>query len=645
MQSVTEPEGKTTTYSYDMAGNRARKEVSNPGSAPIVTEYTYNVSNQLMKQHTSDGTVTEYTYDANGNLIYEETEFEESTGFEEVTRAVTGSAIDVSVSAVTGSAIRYTYDAFNRLTEYSSGDISVEYSYNAEDYRIGKRVVDTNGVEVIQYFYEGDHVLFETDGSGSITAYNLYGNHLISRSVQGEQYYYLYNAHGDVVMLMDADSGAVAATYRYDAFGNLLQQTGYADNNITYAGYQYDEETGLYYLNARYYNSNTGRFLTEDTYRGRQQDPLSLHRYTYCHNNPLIYWDPTGHAAKKYKEDYFYSVTTGQRHPKCEIGSAGSYVYQMERMLEYAGYHTGDSEDSIFDGNTLNAVRLFQRDNNLNVTGIVEQKAWAYLQIQPELKKLENRYNCNSISKEEYEERVFGLKLMADRVPYKYDDRSLEVLQYKMLECYAYGVVAGSSMIELATMMLTLGASETMGDAADLILDLPTAIVNPTPDTIGSVAFDAACLLLPDGPLNYADEVDDIADLGKRAGKSSAGVLDNANFAQKTFGNTFSAKGREIYSNLVGEPINTIDDLVNAIKSGKVNVADLSVEYIVRDGNTLILNTRTSQALTQAGIPRSQWNAIDRTGIDLYEEMLSGQLSRNKLTSEGISTVRPSGGK
>ena len=122
-------------------------------------------------------------------------------------------------------------------------------------------------------------------------------------------------------------------------------------------------------------------------------------------------------------------------------------------------------------------------------------------------------------------------------------------------------------------------------------------------------------------------------------------VLDNANYAQKTYSNTFSAEGRKIYSDLAGEPINTIDDLVNAINFGKVNVADLPVEYIVRDGNTLILNTRTSQVLTQAGISRSQWNAIDRTGEALFEELLTEQLSRNKLTAEGISTVRSSGGQ
>ncbi len=145
-------------------------------------------------------------------------------------------------------------------------------------------------------------------------------------------------------------------------------------------------------------------------------------------------------------------------------------------------------------------------------------------------------------------------------------------------------------------------------------------------------------------------KIDDVLHLNNRGyfdfrkgGTSS--VLENANYAQKTYSNTFSPEGIKKYSDLAGEPINTIDDLVSAINNGKINVSDLPIEYIMRDGNTLILNTRTSQALTQAGIPRSQWVAIDRTGNQLFEQLLDGQLSRNKLTSEGISTVRPGGKK
>lgn len=69
------------------------------------------------------------------------------------------------------------------------------------------------------------------------------------------------------------------------------------DNAILYAGYQYDEETGLYYINARMYDPVTARFLQADTYLGSLNDPLSLNLYTYCLNNPHRYTDPSGHVA------------------------------------------------------------------------------------------------------------------------------------------------------------------------------------------------------------------------------------------------------------------------------------------------------------------------------------------------------------
>ena len=97
------------------------------------------------------------------------------------------------------------------------------------------------------------------------------------------------------------------------------------------------------------------------------------------------------------------------------------------------------------------------------------------------------------------------------------------------------------------------------------------------------------------------DSVEDVwknaaEDAGKVVESGTSSVLENANYAQKTYSNTFSPEGIKKYSSL-------------------------------------------------AGIPRSQWVSIDRTGNQLFEELLDGQLSRNKLTSEGISTVRPSGGK
>ena len=71
---------------------------------------------------------------------------------------------------------------------------------------------------------------------------------------------------------------------------NLLKDDGTAD-----VSYRYDETTGLYYLNARYYNPEDGRFLSEDTYRGETNEPDTQHLYVYCADNPVNYVDPSGH--------------------------------------------------------------------------------------------------------------------------------------------------------------------------------------------------------------------------------------------------------------------------------------------------------------------------------------------------------------
>ncbi|WP_046234871.1 polymorphic toxin-type HINT domain-containing protein, partial [Paenibacillus algorifonticola] len=74
------------------------------------------------------------------------------------------------------------------------------------------------------------------------------------------------------------------------------------ESTIRYSGEFYDAEVGLYYLRARYYDPYVGRFISEDTYKGRANEPLSLNRYTYVLNNPLIYIDPTGHVETSLRE-------------------------------------------------------------------------------------------------------------------------------------------------------------------------------------------------------------------------------------------------------------------------------------------------------------------------------------------------------
>ncbi len=110
--------------------------------------------------------------------------------------------------------------------------------------------------------------------------------------------YYVQNAHGDVVNLTDAD-GAVTKTYRYDAFGVELNPVTGDINVFRYCGEYFDTETGSIYLRARYYQASIGRFTQRDTVAGKLGDPLSLNLYTYAHNNPIFYFDPSGHKAGK----------------------------------------------------------------------------------------------------------------------------------------------------------------------------------------------------------------------------------------------------------------------------------------------------------------------------------------------------------
>jgi RHS repeat-associated protein len=103
------------------------------------------------------------------------------------------------------------------------------------------------------------------------------------------------DGRGTVRMLTNA-AGAVTDAYEYDAFGNLIAQTGTTPNAYLYRGERYDSDLGLYYLRARWYNPASGRFMSRDPYGGSIYDPASLHRYNYARANPVNYIDPSGRS-------------------------------------------------------------------------------------------------------------------------------------------------------------------------------------------------------------------------------------------------------------------------------------------------------------------------------------------------------------
>ncbi len=108
---------------------------------------------------------------------------------------------------------------------------------------------ETDGTDTLDYFYDAD---------------GLYGF-----ALNGAEYYYLRNGQNDITGILDTDGNEVVS-YRYDTWGKLLEITGPlaetvgAQNPYRYRGYRYDTETGLYYLNSRYYDPELGRFINAD---------------------------------------------------------------------------------------------------------------------------------------------------------------------------------------------------------------------------------------------------------------------------------------------------------------------------------------------------------------------------------------------
>jgi RHS repeat-associated protein len=134
-------------------------------------------------------------------------------------------------------------------------------------------------------------------GATNLTKVYAYGLDLISRQQPGvATNYYGHDGHGSVRYLTGT-SGDITDTYTYDAFGNLIASSGSTENNYLYCGEQYDPQLKFYYNRARYLNPDTGRFWTMDTFAGNNEDPLSLHKYLYCQDEPVDGTDPSGRSV------------------------------------------------------------------------------------------------------------------------------------------------------------------------------------------------------------------------------------------------------------------------------------------------------------------------------------------------------------
>jgi RHS repeat-associated protein len=123
-----------------------------------------------------------------------------------------------------------------------------------------------------------------------------------------KEYFYSKDVQGSTTNITD-NTGECVQSYDYTDFGETSERiTTEFENEICYTGGVYDELTGLYYLNARYYNPDEGVFLSQDTYRGTETDAGSWNLYAYCANNPVNYVDPSGHAKSIFNNGQYRSA-------------------------------------------------------------------------------------------------------------------------------------------------------------------------------------------------------------------------------------------------------------------------------------------------------------------------------------------------
>jgi RHS repeat-associated protein len=255
--NVTVNTDKQFNYVYDKQGNIT--SVTATAQDPL--NLTYGANNWLTKVNETD-----ITYDADGNA---------------------------QNTVLNGTATNLTYDSMNRLLS-SEG---VTYKYDVNNTRIG---ITENGTEtrfVVNPLSQYSQLLMETDATGNVTKRYVYGLGLISEETADNNYKtYHYDYRGSTVALTDS-LGELTKEFEYAPYGELLSpQDGTRFLYNGRDGVQTDNN-GLYYMRARYYNTDIKRFINQDVLLGGIEDSTSLNRYSYVNGNPISLVDPFGLEA------------------------------------------------------------------------------------------------------------------------------------------------------------------------------------------------------------------------------------------------------------------------------------------------------------------------------------------------------------
>jgi RHS repeat-associated protein len=262
-----------TAYSLDPVGNWKSKTTN-----AVTQTRTYNADNELTAINAQN-----VTYDNDGNTLND-------------------------------GAYLYAHDEENRLTgvtRIAGSTVIAQYEYDALSRRVRKIADPAGTASTTLYFYDSRRIVEEQNSLGVTSATYAYGNYVdevLTMDLGGNTYYYHQNALGSVEAVTDSTAAPVER-YSYDAYGFVTVTDGAGSpvpqnawgtphsaigNPWMFTAQRLDEETGIYFYRARYYDSVKGRFLERDPVE--YGDGMNL--YEYADDNPVGWTDPSGELIK-----------------------------------------------------------------------------------------------------------------------------------------------------------------------------------------------------------------------------------------------------------------------------------------------------------------------------------------------------------
>ena len=587
---------ETTTYGYDAADRMETFTITKADSSSETSSYTFDpVGNRLTEQKSDNSSTVlkdrAYSYD-DTHWVTKITDNLQSADIDYVYDANGNTLQKVDNTQASPESTKFTYNSRDQLVQTQRGPPGSEtatlgqYDYNYKGQRV-RHLQSSRGD--VNYYYDQDAVLEEHDGNGDLLAHYRYADKLVSLNDGSNSQYYHQDALGSTTNLTKTD-GSSQVSYRLDPWGHIREQLGTSVNRQVFTGQEHDENSGLIYFGARYYDPDIARFITQDSYLGETGTPPSLHRYLYAYGNPTVYIDQNGNFA----------VLEGMTDRLGEL---------RNEMIDTAA----DSNTAVAIVNGLGAglagvlefgVGALNLAGDLAVDAIADEDSDSFF-VQDSRRSLsETKTTLGNVATTIKENPGQVASSIASGVVdtvsgiAKGDSRSIA-----KGAAFGFEALTGGGLAK-STASVTKTATKTLG----------RQLAKQAPRITGEIArgVKAVGKKMLQTRRSVAQKV---------KAKTSAKPIEESPifFGQKGVSPTFGKKGK-----FKGADIDTI---VSKLKKGDLTPDDIPVQYIVLDGKKVVINNRSLTALSKAGMKptntKNMSGKLPKSGPDSLDGVLN----------------------